>query len=289
LRKLSSWQIQRSRNGDQMRESSRGFTAKYGPWALVIGAGEGIGAEFCRQLASRGLRLVLVALEQDALKTLSYQLTDEHGIETRLVVGDIGHDSTMAELLATTKDLEVGLVVYNAGLAIRGLWLETDLEEHLRVVDVNIRGMLKVLHSYGALMVSRRRGGVILLSSMSGLQGSPVLATYAATKAFILNMGESLWDEWRSAEVSVTVVVPGPTDTPGYRASEPTPSRLRPAPMDVQPVVFRALESLGVQLAVVPGTGNKIASVIFGRLLPRKWASAFMGRTMRTMYPHDLN
>src|SRR2546422_350907 len=125
---------------------------RYGPWAVVVGAAQGIGAEFCRQLAARGFNLVMVALEDDELR-------------------------------------------------------------------------------------ARGRGGLILLSSMSALQGSPMVATYAATKAFTLNLAESLWDEWRPSGVDVTAVVPGPTDTPGYRASAPRPSRWTPTLMPVEPVV----------------------------------------------------
>ena len=111
-----------------------------------------------------------------------------------------------------------------------------------------------------------------------------MVATYAATKAFTLNLAESLWDEWRSAGVDVTALVPGPTDTPGFRASAPRPTRGTPTPMSVEPVVREALAALGTRPWVIPGRMNKILGFTFSRVIPRRRAVGFMGRTMRAMY-----
>ena len=260
---------------------------RYGPWAVVVGAGQGLGAEFCRQLAARGLHLVMVALEDGELRGLAAVLENRHGIETRVVVGDITADDVLAGLAEATQGLEVGLVVYNAALSIRAPWLEVPLERQLAVIDLNVRGPLTLLDRYVPAMVSRGRGGVILLSSMSALQGSPLVATYAASKAFTLNLAESLWDEWRPLGVDITALVPGPTDTPGYRASAPRRTRLSPVPMPVEPAVAAAIGALGSRPWVVPGRTNKIAGLVLSRLLPRRVSIGFMGRTMRAMYGRD--
>jgi short-subunit dehydrogenase len=255
---------------------------RYGPWAVVVGAGQGLGAEFCRQLAAAGLHLVMVALEDGELRELAESLEVRHGTATRVVVGDITADDVLERLDEATQDLEIGLLVYNAALAIRALWLEVPLERQLAVVDLNVRGPLTLLDRYVPAMVARKRGGVILLSSMSALQGSPLVATYAASKAFTLNLVESLWDEWRRLGVDITALVPGPTDTPGYRASAPRRTKVKPMP--VEPAVAAALGALGSRPWVIPGRTNKIAGLLFGRLLPRRVAIAFMGATMRAMY-----
>jgi len=247
-----------------------------------------LGAEFSRQLADKGLNLAMVSLEDGDLKTLARQLETQHRIETHSVVGDITSPEVLARLTSATETLEVGLVVYNAGLAVSGLWLNTPLSQHLEMIDLNVRGPLTILDNYVPAMAQRGRGGVILLSSMSGLQGSPVVATYAATKAFTLNLAESLWDEWRSLGVDVTALIPGPTDTPGYRNSAPRTTRLTPKAMDVEPVVSQALNALGSRLSVVPGRTNKIGGFLLSRMLPRRVSVAFMGRTMRHMYPSDI-
>jgi hypothetical protein len=263
------------------------FAERYGPWSVVVGAARGIGAEFCRQLAVRGVHLVMVALEEDELRALAGELDQRYGIETRVVGGDITTPATRERLEAETGSLEVGLLVYNAALSTVAPWLETPLERHLAMVEVNVRGPLALLDRYVPQMRDRGRGGVILLSSMSALQGSPLVATYAATKAFTLNLAESLWDEWRGSGVDVLAVVPGPTDTPGYRASAPRRSRLTPAAMSVEPVVADALAALGSRPWVVPGRSNKIAGFVISRLVPRRRAIRFMGRTMRGMYGED--
>jgi hypothetical protein len=260
------------------------FGSRYGPWAIVVGAALGIGAEFCSQLAARSLNLVMIALEDEELRALARKLEETRHIETRALVGDITSADVLAQLEAETKGLDVGLLVYNAALSSTAAWLDTPIDRHLAMVAVNVRGPLTLMDRYVPAMVERGRGGVILLSSMSALQGTPLVATYAATKAFTMNLAESLWDEWRPLGVDVTALIPGPTDTPAFRASAPRPTRATPTPMPVEPVVAEALSALGSRPWVVPGRMNKILGFAFSRVLPRRRAIGFMGRTMRAMY-----
>jgi uncharacterized protein len=190
----------------------------------------------------------------------------------------------LSQLDAVTDDLEVGLLVYNAALAVRGPWLDTGLDGHLATVELNILGPLRLLDRFAPGMAGRGRGGVILVSSMSGLHGSPLLATYAASKAFLLNLAESLWDEWRRSGVDITALVPGATDTPGYRASAPRATRWSPKPMPVAPVVAAALDALGARPWTIPGRTNRISGLVLSRLLPRRVTVRVMGATMRAMY-----
>ena len=263
------------------------FPERYGPWAVIVGAAQGLGAEFARQLAGRGLHLVLVDLVGDEQKALAAELEDAHGIGTRTIAGDVTSTDVQDQIGGLAAELEVGLLVYNAGLSATEPWLDTPLDRHLAIVDLNARGPLQLLDRLVPSMVERGRGGIVLLSSMSGLQGTPLTATYAATKAFTLNLAESLWDEWRPLGVDVTALVPGPTDTPGYRASAPKPTRLTAAPMPVEPAVAAALAALGSRPWVVPGRSNKVAGFVLSRVLPRRRAVGFMGRTMRAMYGRD--
>lgn len=258
--------------------------SRYGPWAVVVGAGQGIGAEFCRQLAARGLNIVMIALEADELRALSTELETAQQIETRALVGDITSPEMVASLDDATQGLDVGLLIYNAAMSSTEPWLDTPIDKHLAMVDVNVRGPLVLMDRFVPAMVARGRGGVILLSSMSALQGSPLVATYAATKAFTMNLAESLWDEWRPLGIDVLAVIPGPTDTPGFRASAPRPTRGAPAPMNVEQVVREALGAIGSRPWVIPGRMNKILGFTFSRVLPRRRAIGFMGRTMRAMY-----
>lgn len=260
------------------------FPDKYGPCALVVGAAIGLGAEFSRQLAAQGLDLILVSLEADELAALAKELEDTHGIRAQTVSGDITVPETLAQVEQCAAGTEIGLVVYNAGLSVCGEWLETPLERHLKVVEINVTAMFTVVHRYAAPMLERGRGGVILLSSMSGLLGTPMYASYASTKALTLNLAETLWDEWRAHGVDIVAVIPGATDTPGYRADAPKKTSTTPSVMPVGPVVAAGLAALGRRPSVIPGRTNKISGLLLTRVLPRRTAIGIMGRSMREIY-----
>lgn len=263
------------------------FAERYGPWAVIVGAAQGIGAEFARQLAAGGLHLVLIALEPDELRVLAGRLERDHGVQTRVLVGDITEPVVLSQLRALTDGLEVGLLVYNAGLAVRGPFLDAPHERHLATIELNVVGPLRLIDAFVPPMAGRGRGGVVLLSSMSGLHGTPLLASYAATKAFLLNLAESLWEEWRPSGVDITALVPGPTDTPGYRASAPRSTWLTPKPMPVQPVVAAALAALGSRPWTIPGHTNRFSGLLLARVLPRRVTVRLMGRVMRALWPND--
>jgi short-subunit dehydrogenase len=261
------------------------FRSRYGPWALVAGASEGLGAEFARQLAAKGLHIVAVARRQALLEQLARELETEHGVEVRPVSIDLADPGAAAALLERTRDLEVGLVVYNAALSPIGPFLERDLDEKLRVLDVNCRTPLILAHEFGRAMAARGRGGLLLVSSMSALQGSPLVATYAATKAFDLVLGEGLWEELRGHGVDVLAFCAGATRTPNYEASRPEKvPRFAPAAMEPAAVAAEALACLGKTPSAIAGRGNRLASFFMHRLLPRRMAVEIMGRATRSMY-----
>ncbi len=258
------------------------FRARYGPWALVAGASEGLGAEFARQLAARGLNLVLVARRAELLAQLAATLEAEARVEVVTAALDLGAPDLQERLATVVRGREIGLCVYNAAFSLIGPFLEQDLASKLRVIDVNCRGPLVLAHELGGLMAARGRGGIVLMSSLAGTQGSPHVATYAASKAFNLVLGESLWDELGARGVDVLTCRAGATRTPNFVASRP---RTGAAPvMDPAPVVVQALAALGRAPSMVPGWTNRFAAFFMGRLLPRRTAIRIMGRATRQMY-----
>jgi short-subunit dehydrogenase len=268
-----------------MQTSRHGFRSRYGPWAIVAGASEGLGAEFARQLAAMGLHIVPVARRQPLLDRLAAQLADEHSVEVRSVALDLARPDAVSLLREQTRDLEVGLVVYNAALSPIGPFLERDLDELLRTLDLNCRTPLILAHEFGRVMAERGRGGLVLISSMAALQGSPLVAAYAATKAFGLVLGEGLWDELRERGVDVMAFCAGATRTPNYESSRPERiSRFAPAAMEPADVASEALAKLGSGPSAVAGRGNRVGSFLMQRLLPRRVAVEIMGRATRAMY-----
>lgn len=263
-----------------MTESS--FRSRYGPWALVAGASVGLGAEFAEQLAARGMNLVLLARRAEVLNPLADRLRSSFGVEVNAVAVDLAAGDLLTKVREAVGDREIGLLVYNAALSRIGPFLDQPLEDNLRMLDVNCRGPLILSHELGRGMAARGRGGIILMSSLAGSQGVPLIATYAATKAWNLVLAEGLWDELSARGIDVLASRAGATRTPAFEASAPA----KGAPMmEPGPVVAETLAALGRAPSVVPGAWNRVAALLFGHVLPRRTAVHLMGRMTRRMYP----
>jgi short-subunit dehydrogenase len=261
------------------------FRHRYGPWAVIAGASEGIGAAFARALATRGLNLVLVARRAQPLVALASELEARHKVSVQPLSLDLGEPESVAELLNVTSDREVGLLVWNAALSVMGPFLDQPLDAHLAELEINIRSPLRTIHALGSRMVARRRGGIILLSSLSGMQGTALIANYAATKAWNRVLAEGLWWELGKNGVDVLACVAGATDTPGYRSSAPAPGSDGTVPVQSpDAVAAQALAALGKRPSIITGMKNRLAAAFLARVLPRKAAVKLMGRTMDRMY-----
>jgi short-subunit dehydrogenase len=187
---------------------------KYGPWALIIGGSEGVGAAFARKLAAAGSKLVLVARKQGPLQELAAELAAA-GTEVRTVSADMSTSDAIDRVRTVTDDVEIGFLIYNAGANnIRGNFVELDSEVYRSVIGVNVIGQTEFAHHYGALMRQRGRGGIILCGSTSGYMGAPSLAAYTASKAFSRIFTESLWAECRAFGIDVLHLTIGFTATP---------------------------------------------------------------------------
>ena len=261
------------------------FRTRYGPWVLVAGASEGIGREFATQLAQRGLKLVLIARRREPLDELADMLRTRYAAEIRTIPLDLGSEEMPRIVRESTKDLEIGMLVYNAALSAIGRFLEQDLETKLRILDVNCRAPLVLAHELGRPMKERGRGGIILMSSVAGFQGSPYVSMYAATKAYDLVLAEGLWHELREHGVDVLACCAGATRTPGFEGTKPRDVGLLSAPvMEAEPVVSEALAALGRGPSAVSGRTNRLLRFVLGRLFSRRTAVSTMGRATRAMY-----
>ncbi|WP_280423771.1 SDR family NAD(P)-dependent oxidoreductase [Nocardia carnea] len=187
---------------------------KYGPWAVVAGGSEGVGAEFAVQLAEQGLNLVLLARKPAPLQATA-EACRAHGVEVRTLSVDLIAADAVGRIRAVTDDLAVGLFVYNAGANTYGHEFVTgDLDRFQDVVDLNITAQLKLVQHFGAAMRERRRGGILLVGSLSGYLGSAQISVYSAVKSFCRTFAEGLWLEMREYGVDVLELVLGLTRTP---------------------------------------------------------------------------
>lgn len=252
------------------------FVDRYGPWALVTGASSGIGAELARQLAAAGLSIVLVARRRDRLEALGRSL----GQSYRVCAHDLAEPSAIAALAAEVADLDLGLVVNNAGLSWKGAFVEQDPAQARRMIELNCQAPVALTHALLPRLIARGKGGVIVVASTGAFQGLPWSAVYGATKAFDLSFGEALRVELAGHGVDVLTLAPGGTDTEGPMNTGVDPAKVPGKLMPVAPVVSAALAGLGRRSIVVPGAANRVAHFAT-RLVPRSFAARTAGRIMR--------
>ncbi len=261
------------------------FSTRYGPWAIVAGASEGLGEAFARVIAARGVNVALVARREDKVRALADDIARTAGVEVRVVVADLSEPTGLQKVIHETNALDVGLLVYNAAQSFIGPFWETSVEDHLREIDVNVRGPMVLAHAIGARLRARGRGGIVLLSSIAGFQGSPLISNYAATKAYNLVLGEGLWDELRADGVDALVCCAGATRTPNYERSNPAEGGSALVPVQTpEAVAEEALAYLGRGPLLIPGPANRFASFFMRRVLGRRAAVRIMGQNMRKMY-----
>jgi len=203
-------------------------------------------------------------------------------IEVRTAALDLACDDVASKLEGITRDLEVGLVVYNAAYAPLGSFLDRPLDDSLRALDVNCRGPVVFAHVLGSAMARRGRGGLVLMSSLAGMQGTASIATYSATKSFNRVFGEALWWELREHGVCVIASCAGAIRTPGF---EKAATSTAPGTLSADEVAERTLAALGRGPTVVPGALNTVAAFVMGRLLPKRLAIRLMASTTRKVVP----
>lgn len=177
--------------------------SKYGAWALIVGGSEGVGAAFARMLAAEGFKLVLMARKAGPLDTLAADLR-AGGAEVRTLSLDLSQPDALARARAATDDIDIGLLIYNAGANdTRGRFVDLPESVTRGVIAVTVLGQSDFARHYGKLMCDRGRGGMILCGSLSGYMGSPSLAAYTASKAFSRVLSEALWAECAPLGVDV--------------------------------------------------------------------------------------
>jgi short-subunit dehydrogenase len=206
---------------------------EYGPWAVIAGGSEGVGAEFALQLADQGISSLLIARKPEPLEETAAAVRSR-GVEARTLAVDLTAPTAVSTIVEAAGDIEVGLFIYNAGANSYGHhFVGGDWSKYNALIDLNITTPLKLVQSFGAPMVERSRGGILLTGSVSGYLGAENLGVYGGVKAFGQIFAEGLWLELREHGVDVLELVLGVTrtpamaraglnfDAPGLQVSEP--------------------------------------------------------------------
>ncbi|HET8625267.1 MAG TPA: SDR family oxidoreductase [Gemmatimonadales bacterium] len=261
-----------------MSAASSAFFTHYGPWAVVTGASSGIGRAIAVELASKGLNTVLVARSRAALETLAEELATRFGVEARAVAADLGREGALHAVASATRDLDVGLLVAAAGYGTSGPFLDASPATERDMLAVNAGAVFDATHHFGNRLARRGRGGVILIGSVVGFQGTPWSAHYAATKAYVHALGEALRVEWAPRGIDVLLAAPGPTRSGFSERARMTMA----AALDPTDVARATVSALGRRATVLPGSLSKLLGWSLATL-PR-WARVrVMGRVMHRM------
>ncbi len=266
------------------RRRQEKLRTRYGPWAVVTGASAGIGKAFATRLAEAGLHLALVARNAETLTALATELSARHGVEARVTAADLAQEGALDALAAATGDLDVGLAVLAAGFGTSGPFLQASWPEEVQMLHVNCLAALGLSLHFGKRFVHRGRGGLVLMGSIVGFQGTPYAAHYAATKAYVQSLAEALHLELAEGGVDVISSAPGPVQS-GFadRAGMRLGAALGPAEV-AQGTLDALLAGRGT---AVPGFLSKLLT--YSLLpLPRRVRVRIMGRIMRGMTKHRL-
>lgn len=272
---------------DPFRQSLPDFRKRYGQWAVITGATAGIGLEFARALASRGVSCVLAARRGDRLALLADELKNAHGVETRIVEVDLASPEGPDALADAVADLDVGMLVSNAGIGYAGRFDKQDLPRLKEMVALNCTANVTLASRLLPGMLANRRGAIVILGSVAGRQPVPLHGLYSATKAFDLVFGEALWADVRERGIDVLVVQPGPVAT----EFEHVAGEVRPDPSrdeSPQSVVEISLEALGHQPSVVTGGWFNMVRANINRVLPRTVTLFLAGEFMEAQTPPSM-
>mmetsp|Transcript_1567 Transcript_1567/g.4998 ORF Transcript_1567/g.4998 Transcript_1567/m.4998 type:complete len:279 (-) Transcript_1567:241-1077(-) len=240
---------------------------RYGSWALVTGGHSGIGYHLAEQIAAEGIDVVLSARKQGALDTAAAAMRTKHGVEVKTVAADCSTEEGVQALIDAVKDLEINVLVPNAGVEMDGHFVEADPADLQKMLFLNMSAPTLLARHYGKLMVERGKGAILLISSILGFAPAPYVSAYAATKAYVGTLGESLHAELKPLGVDVSVLSPGFTHTP---MAEHLLSRNPGFPVDSpQNTAAVGLWALGRRAHRVPLLMNRFSVFLAKRVMPR--------------------
>ena len=258
------------------------FLERYGPWAVITGASDGIGRALTIEFAAQGLSVFAVARTEAKLKVLSQQIGQSYPVAIRTLALDLGANGATQVLVDATSDLNIGLFAAIAGFGISGPFLDSSLQTELNMLDVNCRAVVEQCYHFGKIFAAQGRGGIILMGSLVGFQGVPNAALYAATKAFIQTFAEGLYLELEKQGVDVLASAPGPVQSGfGERARMNMQGAASP-----HKVARGTMKALGRGMTIRPGALSKFLGWSLSTL-PRGARVHVMKQVMGEMTRHQ--
>jgi short-subunit dehydrogenase len=252
---------------------------------LITGASSGIGEAFARRLAALGRNVFLVARSEDKLVALCNELGRLNSIRAQYVALDLTRPGSVAQLVDETKKrgLHIDMLINNAGFGSMGDFTKLDLDRELSMIDLNIKALVELTYRFIAPMRELKQGTIINVASTAGFQPVPFMATYSATKAFVLSFSEALWEENRTHGIQVMALCPGVTETNFFSAAriERPPMRVAQTPEDV---VSTALRGLARRKGHIVSGWTNLLMIGSVRFVPRSLVVRMAGKALRPRY-----
>lgn len=250
---------------------------EFGSWAIITGASSGIGKEFARQLAADGLNVILVARRLPLLEDVGKSLSKEFRIQYRTIEADLSEESAIKKITDATDDLEVGILISNAGTGNVRKFFSTELSDHKYILQLNAISHLSLTHYFGKKMASRKRGGILLTGAMGATDGVPYMSNEAGTKGYIQSLGKSLHSELKEFGLHITVLVTTPTETSVFYKLGFTLKNTPVQPISVEQCVTESLTAISKnKITVTPGIKFRIMNALIPGSLSRKITGKIM-------------
>lgn len=264
------------------------FKEKYGPWAIIAGSAEGLGEAWSVSLAKKGLSLVMIDNQEEKLIILAEKIRSKYEVEVRTIHLNLGSEDAAKTIMEQCNQLDYGLLVYNAAYSRVKPFLSNNDEDLRYYSNINIYTQLSLVHAFSkGLIDAKRPGGIILMSSLAGLIGMQLVASYAATKAFAWNLAEALHYELKPHHIDVMACIAGATSTPAYIGTSPRYGKLKPQVMKPEEVSEEGIKKLGKKARHICGWSNRLNYFILTRILPRKLAASTANKVMKKMYSDE--
>jgi short-subunit dehydrogenase len=258
----------------------------FGSWALVAGAAEGLGEAFSTVLAEGGMNLVMADNSSASLEKLGIELENKHGIRTRRLTLDLSADNAWEQCISAIADLDCRLLVYTAAYSHVIPFIDHAPDALDRFINVNARSVLHLVHAFVSRLTAQQLpGGILLMSSLAGVVSPPLLAPYAATKAFNVKLAESLFHELKPKGILISACISGVITTPRFWESKPVFGTFKPLMMSARFVAEFSLRNLGRKPGIMPGWQNRFSYFVLTRILPYQWALKIVAGTIKRMYP----
>jgi len=268
------------------------FATKYGPWALVAGASDGVGAAFAAGLAERGVNVVLLARRQAVLDQVAADIGSRTSVQTRTLAVDLAQPDAASVIAAATKDLEIGFLVYCAGADPNYQpFLGNPIAAAEAMVQRNCMVPMQLCHHYAPAMVDRGSGGIVIFGSGAGLAGGANMVAYGASKAFDMVFAEALWAELHDKGVDVLGLILGKTNTPALRQLEysrgqiGSPDAMPDGAATVNEVIAEAFENLTNGPTCMAGDMMRGAEQMMATLTRNQAVQLFAQAQAATMGP----